>query len=360
VTIPPVNLADYEALARERLPPMVWDYYAGGADDEVTLRENRAAFGRYKLRPRALVDVSQVELATTVLGTPVAAPVLIAPLAYQSLAHPEGERATARGAAAAGTLMVLSTMSTTRLEEVAAAAPEAPRWFQLYVYKQREISEQLVRRAAEAGFHALVLTVDTPRLGRRERDVRNGFGLPAGMSVANFDGTLAEKPAGVPGRSGLAAYGAAHLDPSLGWDAIAWLRSISKLPVVVKGVLTGEDARLAIEHGASAIVVSNHGGRQLDGVPATLDVLEEVVAAVAGACEVYVDGGVRRGTDVLKALALGARAVLLGRPVLWGLAVDGAAGVARVLRLLIDELEHALALAGQPSVHGVARTLVAK
>ncbi len=356
---PPVNLAEYEALAKERLAPMVWDYYAGGADDELTLRENRAAYLRRKLRPRVLVDVSQVKLATTVLGIPVAAPILVAPLAYQSLAHGDGECATARGAAAAGTLMVLSTLSTTRLEQVAAVAPAAPRWFQLYVYKQRDVSADLVRRASAAGYRALVLTVDTPRLGRRERDVRNGFSLPAGVTMANFDGTLAEKASGAPGQSGLAAYGAANLDTSLGWDVIAWLRSITSLPVVVKGIMTGEDARLAVAHGASAIAVSNHGGRQLDGVPASIDVLAEVVDAVAGACEVYVDGGVRRGTDVIKALALGARAVLLGRPVLWGLAADGAAGVTRVLGLLAEELEHALALVGRPDVQALDRSLLA-
>jgi isopentenyl diphosphate isomerase/L-lactate dehydrogenase-like FMN-dependent dehydrogenase len=242
---------------------------------------------------------------------------------------------------------------------VAAAAPGAPRWFQLYVYKQRDISAGLVRRAEAAGYQAIVLTVDTPRLGRRERDVRHGFGLPTNLSVANFDGTLAEKPAGTPGISGLAAYGDANLDASLGWDALDWLRSLTRLPIVVKGVMTGEDARLAVAHGAGAIVVSNHGGRQLDGVAATIDVLGEVVDAVGGACEVLVDGGVRRGTDVLKALALGARAVLVGRPVLWGLAVAGDAGVRRVLTLLRDELEHALALAGRPSVHALDRSLLA-
>jgi 4-hydroxymandelate oxidase len=341
--LPPVNLAEYEAHARTILPPMVWDYYAGGADDELTLRDNCAAYGRVKLLPRALVDVSRIELGTTVLGARVAAPVLVPPLAYQRLAHDDGERATARGAAAAGTLMVVSTMSTTRLEDVAAAAPEAPRWFQLYVYKDRGVSADLVRRAEAAGYRALVLTVDTPRLGRRERDVRNGFGLPPHLSVANFDGTLASKPAGVPGVSGLAAYGAAHLDDSLGWD---------------KGVMTDADARLALAHGAAAIGVSNHGGRQLDGVPASLDVLAEIVDAVAGACEVYVDGGVRRGTDVVKALARGARAVLVGRPILWGLASAGAAGVERVLTLLCEELEHALALVGCPSVHALDRSFL--
>ncbi len=354
----PVNLDEYEALARELLPPMVWAYYSGGAEDEVTLRDNRAAWARRRLRPRVLVDVSSVSLATTVLGTAIAAPILVPPLAYQRLAHDEGERATARAVAAAGSLMVVSTMATTSLEDVAAAAPGAPRWFQLYVYKDRAVSAELVQRAAAAGYQALVLTVDTPRLGRREADERHGFGLPQHLTVANFAGPLAQKPVGAPGVSGLAAYGAANLDASLTWGALAWLRSLSPLPVVVKGIMTGEDARLAVAHGAAAIVVSNHGGRQLDGAPATFDVLAEVVDAVGGACEVYVDGGVRRGTDVIKALALGARAVLVGRPVLWGLAVGGAAGVERVLGLLRFELEHALALVGRASVHGLDRTLL--
>jgi 4-hydroxymandelate oxidase len=354
----PVNLAEYEALAERSLPRAVWDYYAGGTDDELTLRDNRAAFARFKLRPRVLVDVNHLDLGTTVLGIPVAAPVLIAPLAFQKMAHPHGEAGTARAAAAAGTLMIVSTLSTTRLEEVAAAAPGAPRWFQLYVYKERAVTTELVRRAVAAGFRALVLTVDTPRLGRRERDVRNGFTLPPGLSMANFEGELAERPDAAPGASGLGSYASANLDTALTWDAIAWLRSISPLPVVVKGVLTAEDARLAVAHGVAAIVVSNHGGRQLDGTPAALDVLAEVVDAVGGTCEVYVDGGIRRGTDVLKALALGARAVLLGRPILWGLAHAGDAGVARVLSLLFSEIEQAMALCGRPSVRAIGRDLV--
>jgi isopentenyl diphosphate isomerase/L-lactate dehydrogenase-like FMN-dependent dehydrogenase len=354
----PVNLAEYETLAARRLPRAVWDYYAGGADDELTVRDNRAAYARRKLRPRVLVDVSRLDLGTTVLGIPVAAPVLIAPLAFQKMAHPHGEAGTARAAAAAGTLMIVSTLSTTRLEEVAAAAPGAPRWFQLYVYKERAVAAELARRAGDAGYRALVLTVDTPRLGRRERDLRNGFTLPHGLSMANFEGALAEGPDATPGASGFGTYAAANLDTALTWNAIAWLRSMSSLPVVVKGILTAEDARLAVAHGAAAIVVSNHGGRQLDGTPATLDVLAEVVDAVGGTCEVYVDGGIRRGTDVVKALALGARAVLLGRPVLWGLAHAGDAGVARVLSLLFGEIEHALALCGRPGVHALGRDLV--
>lgn len=350
---------EYEALAATRLEPSAWDYYRGGADDEVTLRANRSAWARWTLRPRVFVDVSRVALATTVLGTPLALPVLVAPVAYQCLADPAGERATARAAAAAGTLMVVSTLATTCLEDVASAAPGAPRWFQLYIYKDRALSAELVRRAEAAGYGALVVTVDTPRLGRRERDVRNGFGLPPHLTLANFSGAQARGPALPPGASGLAHYAAANLDDGLTWEALAWLRSVTRLPVVVKGIVCGEDAALAAAHGAAAIVVSNHGGRQLDGALATATALPEVVAAVAGRCEILVDGGVRRGTDVVKALALGARAVLLGRPILWGLAVAGEAGVGRVLQLVRDELELALALAGRPSVAAIDRSAVA-
>jgi 4-hydroxymandelate oxidase len=353
-----VHLADLEALAARRLPRATLEYYAGGAEDERTLRDNVEGWRRLRLRPRALVDVRQVSLATTVLGVPVAAPILVAPLAYQRLAHPAGELATARAAAAEGALMVVSTMATTRLEDVAAAAPAAPRWFQLYVYRERQVSETLVRRAERAGYQALVLTVDTPRLGRRERDVRNGFGLPPELALANFEGELAVEPSHAPGVSGIAHYAAAHLDDSLTWEAVAWLRSITHLPIVVKGVLTGEDTALAVAHGADAVVVSNHGGRQLDGAIATADALAECVAAAGGRAEIYVDGGLRRGSDVLKALALGARAVLVGRPILWGLASEGEFGVRLALAMLRGELEHAMALAGQPRVGDLSRALV--
>jgi 4-hydroxymandelate oxidase len=353
-----LNLHELEALAKRRLPKAVWDYYAGGAGDEDTVAENRAAFARVRLRPRALVDVHAVRTATTVLGTPIALPVLLAPVAYQRLAHPDGEVATARAAASAGTIMVVSTLANTRLEEVAAAAPAGARWFQLYVYKDRAVSANLVARAAAAGYRALVLTVDTPRLGRRERDVQSGFGLPAHLGLANFAGALANQPGHAPGTSGIAHYAAQNLDDSLTWDALTWLRSLSPLPIVVKGVVTGEDAALAVAHGASAIVVSNHGGRQLGGAVATLDALPEVVAAVAGRAEVLVDGGVRRGVDVIKALSLGAKAVLVGRPILHGLAAGGQAGVEHMLRLLAAELDLDLAICGVASVDAVGASLV--
>jgi isopentenyl diphosphate isomerase/L-lactate dehydrogenase-like FMN-dependent dehydrogenase len=354
----PINVFDYEALARERLDPTIWDYIAGGAEDEVTLRANRTAFERIRLRPRMLVDVSACDLTTTALGTPLNMPIFVAPMGYQALAHQEGEVAMARGAGAAGALLVASTLATRSLEEIAAAA-SGPLWFQLYVYAERQISAALVRRAEAAGYQALVLTVDLPRLGKRERDERNSFGLPPHLQMRNFLDVGGEEMPAIASGSALAAHAAANIDPSLTWEALDWLRSLTPLPVLVKGILTGEDATLAVAHGAAGIVVSNHGGRQLDGVAASIEALPEVVAAVGGRCEVFVDGGVRRGTDVLKALALGARAVLVGRPALWGLAANGAEGVQAVLQMLRDELELAMALAGRSTLAGIEASAVA-
>lgn len=354
----PINLSAYERLAHAQSDPLTWDYYQGGSEDEVTLRANCAAFQQIRLRPRVLVDVSACDLRTTVLGAPVSMPILIAPMGCQALAHPEGERATARAAGEAGTLMVASTMSNVSLSETAQAAT-GPLWFQLYVYRDRRIAERLVRQAEQAGYRALVVTVDTPRMGRRERDIGNGFGLPPHLRFANFeDAPRAQARPQQPGTSALAAHTQATFDPALTWEALAWLRSITTLPIVLKGILTAEDAALAVAHGVDGVIVSNHGGRQLDGVSATIEVLPEVVAAVAGACEVYLDGGIRRGTDALKALALGARAVLVGRPVLWGLTVGGAAGVQQILALLTVELETAMALAGRPTIASIDRSLV--
>jgi len=334
----PVNVWDYEQLAEEKLDANAHAYFAGGAGDEVTLRDNLAAFERRKLRPRVLVDVRSVSTATTVLGTDVALPILIAPLALQAMAHPDGEVATARAAAGAGTIMCLSTASTIRPAEVAAAAPGAPRWFQVYVFQNRSETKELIDEAVDNGFSALVLTVDTPYLGRRERDIRIDFKIPEHLTVVGdiFGGGF---------------------DAALSWRDLEWLAGY-ELPVVVKGILTAEDARLACEHGAAAVVVSNHGGRQLDGVPATLDALEEVVEAVDGRAEILLDGGVRRGTDALKALALGARGVLIGRAMVWGLAARGEEGVADVLRLLRDEVELGLALLGCASPADVTRAHV--
>lgn len=341
-----ISLHDFERDAAEALTPMVHGYYAGGAGDEDTLRENRAAFGRTRLLPRVLRPVGVRTTATTVLGTPVSVPVLVAPMAFQRLAHPGGESATARGAGEAGTLMVASTLASSSLEEVARAAT-GPLWFQLYVYRDRDVTRRLVERAHAAGYRALVLTVDTPILGNREREVRTGFRLPDNLPIGNLVEDGHHLLPGAEEASGLALYAHRLLDPDLTWDDVAWLRSISPLPVVVKGVVHPEDARLAAEAGVAGIVVSNHGGRQLDGAVATLDALPGVAAVAAPrGIEVYLDGGVRRGVDVVRALALGARAVLVGRPVLWGLALEGADGVRRVLEILTDETGRALALCG--------------
>jgi 4-hydroxymandelate oxidase len=356
-----MTLADLETIAEARLPKMAWDYYASGADEELTLRRNVEAFRQLVLHYRVLVDVSTRELATTVLGQRVAMPVLVAPTAFHKLAHPDGEVATVRGAGEAGTAMILSTLSNSRVEDVVAAA-SGPVWFQLYVYRDRARTEALVRRVEAAGVQALVLTVDAPLLGRRDRDVRNRFTLPDGLGLANVDGDVAAVRAGDVAESGLAAYFASLLDPSLSWRDVAWLRERTRLPIVVKGVVRPDDARRAAEAGAAAVVVSNHGGRQLDTSPATIEVLPRIadaLAATAGsAMELYVDGGVRRGTDVVKALAAGARAVLLGRPILWGLAADGSAGVAGALGIVRRELDLAMALCGCPDLASITRDLL--
>ena len=330
----PVNIWDYERLAEDKLDANAHAYFAGGAGDEVTLRDNVAAFERRKLRPRVLVDVGEVSTATTVLGTEIALPVVIAPLAMQRLAHPDGEEATARAAAAARTIMCLSSAATCAPAELS----EGQRWFQVYVWRPRTKTEAAIEQAVASGYSALVLTVDVPYLGRRERDVRVGFSVPENLIV----------------QGDLFCQG---FDASVSWRDLEWLAGYG-LPVVVKGLLTAEDAELACEHGAAAVVVSNHGGRQLDGVSATLDVLEEVVDAVSGRAEVLLDGGVRRGTDVLKALALGARAVLIGRAMVWGLAVAGEEGVADVLRMFRKEVELCLALLGCTSPADVSRAHV--
>jgi 4-hydroxymandelate oxidase len=398
----PLNVFEYEQLARERLEPANWDFFRGGSDDEITVHENRQAFQRIKLLPRVLRDVSTVRMETTVQGTVIPVPFFIAPTAFQCLAHPDGECATAQAARNSRTVMVVSSFATRSLEEVACshqsgaspiganledrcmqgtegeansplrhgivpvdttcrsgelASPVYPPvcpthddavvslWLQLYVYGDLGLTRTLVQRAEAAGYRALVLTVDVPRLGRRERDIRNAFKLPPTLRVANFDETHVERdyipePAAVT------------------WESVAWLRSITALPIILKGILAPSDALLALEHGVDGIVVSNHGGRQLDSAIASIDALYPVAQAVAGRCEIYLDSGIRRGTDILKALALGARAVLIGRPVIWGLAVNGVAGVQHVLELLSNELALAMALAGCSDVEAVDRSLV--
>jgi 4-hydroxymandelate oxidase len=355
------NLDSLELLARERLEPMLFDYIAGGAGDEWTLHENRAAWARFALLPRMLRGVGGRDLSTTVLGAPVSFPVLVPPMGFHGLCHADAEEATARASAAEKTVFVASTVSNRTMEAIAQAGEGGSRWFQLYVYRDRAITRSLVERAAAAGYSALCLTVDTPLAGLRERDRRNQLRMPAHLELANFPSThTAMHHTGGGAGSSLAAYIHSQWDPTLTWSDVDWLRSISPMPVVVKGVLAPDDARLAVEHGAAAVLVSNHGGRQLDHVPAAITVLEEVVDAVAGNAEVFLDGGVRRGTDVLIALALGARAVLVGRPILWGLTLGGADGVRAVLDHLRMELDLAMALAGCRTVADVRRELVVR
>ncbi|MGW7509521.1 aminotransferase class I/II-fold pyridoxal phosphate-dependent enzyme [Streptomyces massasporeus] len=342
-----LTLADYEAAARSRFEPPVWDYVAGGAGQERTLAANLAAFDEVRLRPRMLSGAGAPDTTATVLGRTWRIPVGIAPVAYHTLAHPEGEAATARAAGSAGVPLVVSTFAGLPFKEIAAAA-HSPLWLQVYCFRDRATTRELVEAAEQAGFEALVLTVDAPRLGRRLRDVRNDFRLPRGIEPANLPADDFRSPSG----HALTAF-----DPALDWSVVEWLRSVSSLPVLVKGVLTGADARRARDAGADGIVVSNHGGRQLDGAPATLDVLPEIAAAV-DSCPVLLDGGVRRGTDVLAALALGADAVLVGRPVLHGLAVAGQQGVEDVLDILAEELTETMVLTGTPSARHADPVLV--
>jgi isopentenyl diphosphate isomerase/L-lactate dehydrogenase-like FMN-dependent dehydrogenase len=343
--VEPLNVWDYEALAAERLDPGAFGYYAGGAGDELTLRDNVEAFRRWRLRPRVLVDVAEPSTATTVLGQDLSMPLIVAPVAFQRVAHPDGEPGMARAALAAGTAMCLSTLATTAPAELAETG--VTRFFQLYVFRDEGVTRNLVDQARDGGFAALFLTVDTPIVGRRERDFRTGFTIPPDVTVAAL------------GRGNVTPVEAfAQMSASVSWRDIERLSSMANLPVVVKGVLTAEDARLACEHGAAGIVVSNHGGRQLDGVAATIDALPEVVEAVDGRIEVLVDGGVRRGTDVVRALALGAKAVLAGRAPLWGLAARGEEGARHVLELLRAEAQLALQLVGCCTPDDVTRTHV--
>jgi (S)-2-hydroxy-acid oxidase len=448
----PINIHDYQKSAQIILSKSIYDYYASGAHDEITLQENVQAYLNYLIRPRLLIDVSSIQLQCCILGQRIRSPIAIAPTAMQCMATSDGEKATARAAIRSYTIMILSSLSTTSLEDVAIASrdelkrlqqspstailssqssktalpttldlPQSSlthvsstpstsklhsssspkstspasssssspssstssssssaslfsksfsldyqdlRWFQLYVYRDREVTKSLVQRAEAAGYRALVLTIDTPQLGTREADLRNGFALPQHMTLANF--ASAEFSKNIIGTkqeavSGLQAYIAALFDRTLSWKDIAWLRSITKLPIIVKGVLTKEDTLLALKVNVDAIIVSNHGARQLDGVPSTIDSLHEVVQTVRdnkSNVEVYLDGGIRRGTDVFKALALGARCVFVGRPVLWGLAHSGDKGVCHVLNILHNELELAMSLAGCPTINDVNRSFL--
>jgi isopentenyl diphosphate isomerase/L-lactate dehydrogenase-like FMN-dependent dehydrogenase len=335
-----INVADFERAAVEKLDAGTAGYFFGGACDEVTLGENVARWRQWRLRPRMLAGHSEWDTRAEVLGGEVSMPVLVAPVAYQRLVDEEGEPAMARAAATAGTVMCLSTLATVRPSEVSAAAPAGRRWFQLYPFRDRAVTRALMDEAIDSGFEAIVITVDAARAGRRERDLRTGFKIPEGLGVPAIQAAL-----GSP-RAVTIEETFALMEPALSWQSLAELAAECAVPVLVKGVLTGEDATLALEHGAGGVIVSNHGGRQLDCALSTVDALPEVVDAVEGRGTVLVDGGIRRGTDAAIALALGADAVLVGRPALRGLAVAGEAGALRVLELLRDELELALALCG--------------
>src|ERR1700736_4620852 len=353
---PLLNVTDYARSACSALSKDVLDYCEGGALDEITLRENIAGWGRLKLHYHVLAGVGPRELTTTVLGRPISMPIAIAPTAFHKLACPDGEIAAARAAAEVGTLFILSSLSNTAMEAVFAEAG-SPRWCQLYIYKEREVTRSLIQRAEAAGAEAIVLTVDAPGLGTRERDTRNRFTLPEGLCVENLSPLGKGKMPEVKG-SGLAAYVRDNFKSDLSFEDLDWLCGCTHLPVIVKGVCRGDDARRIAEHGAQAIVVSNHGGRQLDTAPATCEVLPFVAAAVGDLCEVYVDGGIRRGSDVLKAIALGARAVLIGRPILWGLCVAGEEGVVQVLEILKRELDEAMLLCGCTKLNDIDSSLL--
>ncbi len=332
-------------MAADRLDAGPLGYFAGGAGDERTLRRNVEAFEGWELWPRVLVDVSEVSTTIELLGSELKQPVLVAPVAFQKLAHPEGEVAMARAAEAAGTVMCLSTIATCGPTEVAAGCA-GRKWMQLYCFRDRGITRALLDEAVEAGFEAVLLTVDAPYAGKRERDFRTGFEVPAEITAPAVQAASGGRDLSVREVFDL-------VDPSLDWEDLAELAEASELPVIVKGLVRGDDAELAVEHGAAGVVVSNHGGRQLDNAPATIDALPEVVDAVGGRIPVLMDGGIRRGTDIAVALALGADAVLAGRPCLWGLAWDGKDGAERALRILRAELRLALALLGCPSPSAV-------
>jgi isopentenyl diphosphate isomerase/L-lactate dehydrogenase-like FMN-dependent dehydrogenase len=347
-----INLADFERAAAEKLDTGPAGYFFGGACDEVTLGESAAAWRRLRLRPRVLAGHRAWDTRTTVLGREVSSPVLVAPVAYQRLVHEDAEPGMARAAAAAGTVMCLSTLATARPGEIAAAAPDGRHWFQLYSFRDEAITRALMDEAIDSGFEAIVVTVDAPRGGRRERDLRTGFAIPEGLGVPAVQDALGSQ------RAVTIEETCALMEPALTWQGLERLASECSVPVLIKGVLTGEDAGLAVEHGAAGVVVSTHGGRQLDCALSTADALPEVVEAVAGRGTVLVDGGIRRGTDVAAALARGADSVLIGRPAIWGLAAGGEAGARRVLELLREEFELALALLGCSSPSELSETHV--
>jgi isopentenyl diphosphate isomerase/L-lactate dehydrogenase-like FMN-dependent dehydrogenase len=347
-----VNVADFERVAAEKLDAGVAGYFFGGAGDELTLRENVAAWRGWRLRPRMLAGLSEWRTGVEVLGGEVSMPVLVAPVAYQGLVDPEGEAAMARAASAAGTMMCLSTLATMRPRPVAEAAPEGRRWFQLYCFRDEGVTRALIEEAVECGYEAIVVTVDAPRGGNRERDRRTGFKIPEDLGVPSVEAALGSD------RAVTIEETFELMEPALTWPYIEGLAADCRVPVLVKGVLTPEDAALAVEHGVAGVVVSNHGGRQLDRCLATADALPAVIDAVEARCAVLVDGGIRRGVDIAIALALGADAVLVGRPALWALAAGGEAGACRLLELLREEFELTLALCGCATPAGLTRAHV--
>ncbi|KAL3282799.1 hypothetical protein HHI36_005965 [Cryptolaemus montrouzieri] len=351
-------LDDFEKHALSVLPKNALDYYTSGAGAQTTLEDNKRAFSRYKIRPRFLRDVSKRDLSTTVLGEKISMPIGISPTAMQRMAHPEGELANARAAEAMGTIYTLSTIATSSIEEVAQAAPKCVKWFQLYIFRDRSVTIDLVQRAEKAGFKALVLTVDAPVFGIRLADVRNRFTMPPHLALKNFTSLSMTKFDDKIEGSRLTGYVASLFDDTLNWEDIKWLKTITTLPILLKGILTAEDAVLAVNHQVDGIVVSNHGGRQLDSTFASIDVLEEIVNAVGNKTEVYLDGGIRDGTDVFKALVLGAKMVFIGRPALWGLAYNGEEGVKKILRIIRHEFDTTLALCGCCNVGEIKREMV--
>jgi 4-hydroxymandelate oxidase len=354
------SLGDFEEMAKTKIPHTAWEFFNGAVADEITMRWNKEAYQKIRLKPRILVDVSKLDTRVTLFGQEHAFPILLAPTAYHKLAHPEGELATARGAGAADVTMVVSTVSTTSIEDIAGVA-KSPLWFQLYVQEDRGFTKSLVQRAEAAGCKAICLTVDTPILGARNREQRAGFGS-AGLERPNLKGLKINGVDASTGTEGHAPAGggiySAMMDPKLTWKDVEWLKSFMKVPLLLKGVLNPDDADRAVQSGASGIMVSNHGARNLDTVPATIDALPEVVEKVAGRVPVIVDGGVRRGTDVLKAIALGANAVMIGRPYVYGLGVAGGDGVAAVVHILRREFEMAMALTGRPTIGSIDRSVL--
>lgn len=346
----PLTLDEFEAAARQRLPEPVWDYLAGGSGTESMLSASREALDRIRLRPRCLVDVSDCDPRTSLLGVDLAAPLGIAPMAYHRLADPDGEVATARAAGKAGALFTVSMFASRTLEDIAAAAT-GPLWLQLYWLKRRESMIGLARRAEATGYRALVLTVDAPRVAHRPRDARNGFAVPEGIRAVNVDpSVMSASHVDEPGESAIARHSREQFDASITWQDLAWLRERTELPLVLKGLLTKEDAELALEHGVDGIIVSNHGGRQLDFAQTAVEAVAEIAETVSGSCPVILDGSIRHGADIAKALCLGADSVLVGRPVLWGLTHSGTVGAVAVLRTLMTEFEEVMALMGVPRV----------